>query len=96
MFCAVSYAQHEANSWHIAHTQVKYMLKCFQLLWFSSLQQYLLQPHLGMDPAVEDRILYVNLHSERKFTGMTKLLIMRWDNNPGLFSGLNGSNSSSR
>lgn len=80
MFRSVSYARHEANSWHIAHTQIKYTLKCFQALWFSSLQQYLLQPQLGMDPAVEGRMLYVTLHSERKFT---KLVIMRWDHYTG-------------
>ena len=94
LFCIIcpTWGKFLAYSTHLD----KYMLKCVQAPWFSSFQQYLLQLHLGMDPAVEGRILYITLPSERKFTGMTKLVIRRWDNYPGLFSGPNGSNSSRR
>lgn len=45
----------KASSWHITHTQDKYLSKCFQVLWCTSLWQHVLQPDLGCGR--EDRVL---------------------------------------
>lgn len=51
-------------------------LKFFQALYHSTLRQQVLQPDLGLNPAVEGKILYITFHSEQNFPRTTKYLEM--------------------